>query len=160
MGDNTRSNWTEERIETLKKLWTDGLAASQIAAELGGITRNAVIGKTHRLGLPQRVVAPQPKPWIEARVHERTWQRWKRKAAQRAVPAVVKPVTGSAINSAINSAISANPVTLLELCWHHCRWPVEAPGKPMMYCGAAACAGSSWCAQHYRDAHVQRGRAA
>ncbi len=47
-------NWTDERIELLKKLWTDGLSASQIAGELGGITRNAVIGKAHRLGLPGR----------------------------------------------------------------------------------------------------------
>ena len=38
-------SWTDERVETLKKLWTDGLSASQIAAELGGVTRNAVIGK-------------------------------------------------------------------------------------------------------------------
>ena len=43
--------WTDERVELLKKLWADGLSASQIAAELGGITRNAVIGKVHRLGL-------------------------------------------------------------------------------------------------------------
>ena len=47
-------NWTDERVELLKKLWSDGLSASQIAAELGGITRNAVIGKVHRLGLSGR----------------------------------------------------------------------------------------------------------
>src|SRR6476661_1571500 len=46
--------WNEERVELLKKLWTEGLSASQIAAELGGITRNAVIGKVHRLGLSGR----------------------------------------------------------------------------------------------------------
>jgi GcrA cell cycle regulator len=47
--------WTEERVERLKKLWSDGLSASQIAAELGGgVTRNAVIGKVHRLGLRGR----------------------------------------------------------------------------------------------------------
>ena len=46
-------SWTDERVELLKKLWSDGLSASQIAAELGGITRNAVIGKVHRLKLPQ-----------------------------------------------------------------------------------------------------------
>ena len=50
--------WTDERVETLKKLWTDGLSASQIAAELGGITRNAVIGKVHRLGLSGRAKSP------------------------------------------------------------------------------------------------------
>jgi len=50
--------WTEERVELLKKLWADGLSASQIAAELGGITRNAVIGKVHRLGLSGRAKSP------------------------------------------------------------------------------------------------------
>src|ERR1700682_6193691 len=57
--------WTDERVETLKKLWTDGLSASQIAAELGGITRNAVIGKVHRLGLSGRAKSPSsaaPRP--------------------------------------------------------------------------------------------------
>jgi GcrA cell cycle regulator len=43
--------WTEERVELLKKLWADGLSASQIAGRLGEVTRNAVIGKVHRLGL-------------------------------------------------------------------------------------------------------------
>ena len=47
-------NWTDERVELLKKLWSDGLSASQIAAELGNVTRNAVIGKVHRLGLSGR----------------------------------------------------------------------------------------------------------
>ena len=57
--------WTDERVEQLKKLWSDGLSASQIAAELGGITRNAVIGKVHRLGLSGRTKAPSsstPRP--------------------------------------------------------------------------------------------------
>ena len=51
-------SWTDERIELLKKLWTDGLSASQIAGELGMVTRNAVIGKVHRLGLAGRAKAP------------------------------------------------------------------------------------------------------
>ncbi len=48
-------SWTDERVETLKKMWTEGQSASQIAKELGGVTRNAVIGKVHRLGLSNRV---------------------------------------------------------------------------------------------------------
>ena len=48
-------SWTDERVETLKKMWSDGQSASQIAKELGGVTRNAVIGKVHRLGLSNRV---------------------------------------------------------------------------------------------------------
>jgi GcrA cell cycle regulator len=64
--------WTDERVEMLKKLWTDGLSASQIAAELGGITRNAVIGKVHRLGLSGRAKSPSsaaPRP-RKARQHQ------------------------------------------------------------------------------------------
>src|SRR5262247_872403 len=59
------ASWTDERVELLKKLWSDGLSASQIAAELGGITRNAVIGKVHRLGLSGRAKSPSaavPRP--------------------------------------------------------------------------------------------------
>src|SRR5271170_5386889 len=52
--------WTDERVETLKKLWLDGLSASQIAKQLGGVTRNAVIGKVHRLGLSGRATPSQP----------------------------------------------------------------------------------------------------
>ena len=47
-------NWTDERVEKLKRLWSEGLSASQIAAQLGGVSRNAVIGKAHRLGLKSR----------------------------------------------------------------------------------------------------------
>src|SRR5262252_3759409 len=52
--------WTEERVALLKKLWLEGLSASQIAKQLGGVTRNAVIGKVHRLGLSGRATPSQP----------------------------------------------------------------------------------------------------
>src|SRR3954465_4462119 len=57
--------WSDDRVEQLKKLWESGLSASQIAAELGSVTRNAVIGKVHRLGLSGRAKAPSsaaPRP--------------------------------------------------------------------------------------------------
>lgn len=53
-------SWTDERVETLKKMWAEGKSASQIAKELGGVTRNAVIGKVHRLGLSNRTPAAKP----------------------------------------------------------------------------------------------------
>ena len=56
-----RSGWTPERIETLSRLWNDGLSASQIAGKLGEVTRNAVIGKVHRLGLPLRGKTGRPR---------------------------------------------------------------------------------------------------
>lgn len=73
-------SWTDERVELLKKMWGEGQSASQIAKELGGVTRNAVIGKVHRLGLsnrstgaspakaePKEKPAPAPKPKAEAK---------------------------------------------------------------------------------------------
>src|SRR5882672_2605604 len=66
-------NWTDERVELLKKLWDDGYSASQIAAELGYITRNSVIGKIHRLGLSGRVKNPPgvtPRPRKAGRSHQ------------------------------------------------------------------------------------------
>jgi GcrA cell cycle regulator len=72
-------SWTEERIERLKKMWHDGATASQIADELGGVSRNAVIGKAHRLGLEQR---PSPvKPGEEK----------EKKAAAATAPAAAAP---------------------------------------------------------------------
>ncbi|KHA53301.1 GcrA family cell cycle regulator [Sulfitobacter geojensis] len=71
-------SWTDERVETLKKMWGEGQSASQIAKELGGVTRNAVIGKVHRLGLSNRTTTgaaakpdakpkakPAPKPEVK-----------------------------------------------------------------------------------------------
>ncbi|AMY68442.1 GcrA family cell cycle regulator [Frigidibacter mobilis] len=80
-------SWTDERVETLKKMWAEGQSASQIAKELGGVTRNAVIGKVHRLGLSNRVggpAAPEPKPAAPARPAEPA-------AAPRAEAAAPRP---------------------------------------------------------------------
>ena len=55
-------SWTDERVETLKRMWSEGQSASAIAKELGGVTRNAVIGKVHRLGLSNRNDEPEPAP--------------------------------------------------------------------------------------------------
>ena len=60
-------SWTEERIERLKRMWHDGATASQIADELGGVSRNAVIGKAHRLGLEQRPSPVKPGEEKEAK---------------------------------------------------------------------------------------------
>ncbi|GAA4216423.1 GcrA cell cycle regulator [Sagittula marina] len=61
-------SWTDERVELLKKMWSEGQSASTIAKELGGVTRNAVIGKVHRLGLSNRAgAAPAPAPAAEVK---------------------------------------------------------------------------------------------
>ena len=59
-------SWTYERVEKLKQLWEEGLTASRIAAELGEVTRNAVIGKAHRLGLSGRMASKKSNvEWVE-----------------------------------------------------------------------------------------------
>ena len=88
-------SWTEERIERLKKMWHDGATASQIADELGGVSRNAVIGKAHRLGLEQR---PSPvKPGEE-------------KESRKAAPAA-KPTPKAEAPSTRSAPASATPAT-------------------------------------------------
>jgi GcrA cell cycle regulator len=96
-------SWTDERVETLKRMWQEGQSASQIAKELGGVTRNAVIGKVHRLGLSNRVggkdeeeaapVAAAAAPRAEAARPAEPPRSEPRPAAERPVPAA--PVTAT-----------------------------------------------------------------
>ena len=78
-------SWTDERIATLTKMWESGATASQIADELGGVSRNAVIGKAHRLGLkarPSPVKANEPKPTPRKEAEARTAPKPKAKAPE------------------------------------------------------------------------------
>src|SRR3990170_2817066 len=72
-------NWTDERVELLRKLWSEGLSASQIAAQLGSVTRNAVIGKVHRLKLSSRgrttAAAPRQKKTSQGAVGSKVASR-------------------------------------------------------------------------------------
>ncbi len=85
-------SWTDERIATLKKMWEGGSTASQIAEELGGVSRNAVIGKAHRLGLKSR---PSP---VKAKPKKKTAPKKKaatRTAARKTAPARTPPKTAA-----------------------------------------------------------------
>ena len=94
-------SWTEERIERLKKMWHDGATASQIADELGGVSRNAVIGKAHRLGLEQR---PSPvKPGDEKEAQKAA------KAAPKAEPSKPAPAAPAAAAPAGAPPITSSP---------------------------------------------------
>ncbi len=96
-------SWTDERIERLKKMWTDGATASQIADELGGVSRNAVIGKAHRLGLEQR---PSPvKPGDE----EKTKKPAPVAAAPRPLTPKVEPPRPAPVAAAPQQAAPAAP---------------------------------------------------
>jgi len=96
-------SWTDERVELLKKMWAEGQSASQIAKELGGVTRNAVIGKVHRLGLSNRAgsnasaateakAAPKPKAEAKPKPVPKPAPAPKAEPAPKPVPATSAPV--------------------------------------------------------------------
>ncbi|MDV3455473.1 GcrA family cell cycle regulator [Sphingomonas sp. HF-S4] len=103
-------SWTEERIDTLKKMWDSGLTATQIAEELGGVSRNAVIGKAHRLGLQSR---PSPVKPNEP------------KAAAAAEPAAPKPAPAAPAPKA-PAPVAAAP-----------RAPAAEPAEPVASAAAS-----------------------
>ncbi len=84
-------SWTDERVELLKKMWGEGQSASQIAKELGGVTRNAVIGKVHRLGLSNRTTGGSSKAAAEPKEKPAPKAAAKPKAQPKTEPA--RPVT-------------------------------------------------------------------
>ena len=85
-------SWTDERVELLKKLWSDGLSASQIAGELGGITRNAVIGKVHRLGLSGRAKSASSAFTASAQdPHRHAHAAYRTRARSAAIPRLRMP---------------------------------------------------------------------
>lgn len=153
--------WSDERVEQLKKLWEAGLSASQIAAELGNVTRNAVIGKVHRLGLSGRAKSPSssvPRPR-------------KARPAQH-IMRISRPVSrgNTALAHAFEMEVEADPIAidnvvpmsqrknLLELTEDTCHWPVGDPGSADFYfCGGKSLTGLPYCGHHSRIAYQPAG---
>lgn len=112
-------SWTDERVETLKRMWTEGQSASAIAKELGGVTRNAVIGKVHRLGLSNRndepEAAPAPAPAPEP-VAEKKAERRPAPAAPAArpdpqpEPAPAQPVEEEPVSQPVFTPVPRRPI--------------------------------------------------
>lgn len=150
-------NWTDERVELLKKLWADGLSASQIAAELGGITRNAVIGKVHRLGLSGRAKSPSsaaPRPRKPRHSH---MVRVRPAMRGNTALAYAYDMEAEAEPEVIDNIIPIGQRrSLLELNESTCRWPIGDPAGPdFFFCGGAPVAGHPYCGYHVRVAYQQ-----
>lgn len=151
-------SWTDERVETLKKLWNDGLSASQIAAELGGVTRNAVIGKVHRLGLsgrakPARSSAPKTRtPRQPGSVHRKT-RVVTATRGNTAIKAELQPEVASSPAPVIELPPVSRRLSIANLTERTCRWPIGDPSSDdFHFCGNDAEAGSPYCSYHSRIA--------
>lgn len=130
----TSSGWTDDRVQTLIRLWNAGLSASQIARALaGGLSRNAVIGKAHRLGL-----SPRGKPSLpDAGVHQRI------KARRRAQPSF-----GTYAAPAADPPGPRGSATVLSVRLGQCRWPIGDPrAGDFSLCGGPVARGA-YCAGH------------
>jgi GcrA cell cycle regulator len=141
--------WTDERVELLKKLWQDGLSASQIAKQLGGVTRNAVIGKVHRLGLsgratpskPARTVFKAPRPARPV------------SAAPSAPRRIAEPVMQPAPAPVRYVDETPGMATVLTLGAHMCKWPIGDPAMDnFTFCGRRSGDGP-YCHEHSQVAY-------
>jgi GcrA cell cycle regulator len=128
-------SWTDERVLMLKKMWTEGRTAAEIAKSLGGgFTRNAVIGKAHRLKLSSRLspITPVVRKTSEAANTQ------VRPPVQRARPAPVPART-----------IVTKGIKLIDLKERMCRWPLGDPKDPEFnFCGCNTMNGLPYCADH------------
>ena len=136
-------DWSDERIEALTKLWREGLSASQVARQLGGISRSAVIGKVHRLGIAGRDAPSRPhalvgRPASRPRASAGGTRRPAAPRAPRLV--VVQP----------RVAFEATPTaTIHTLTAHGCRWPIGEPDEAGFgFCGRLREGPGSYCAGH------------
>lgn len=169
-------SWTDERVETLKTMWGEGKSASQIAKELGGVTRNAVIGKVHRLGLSNRAspatkAAPKEMP-AEKAAAPKPAPRAPAEEKVEPAPQVTKPpmplrkpiikagqplppqpsaneVSPEALANVKAVEKTAKRLTLMELTERTCKWPVGDPATDdFWFCGHAVQAGKPYCEAH------------
>lgn len=155
-------SWTDERVEILRKLWAEGLSASQIANRLGGVTRNAVIGKVHRLGLSgrtttSRVKTPRPRRRTAQRNGGggqtfRTHGNVALKAYYEADPdAEAQPAPATVEELVIPVAERASILSLKESM---CRWPIGDPGEEdFHFCGRNSDQGNPYCEFHAQVAY-------
>jgi len=138
--------WTDARVDILTRLWRSGLCASQIARSLGGVTRNAVIGKAHRLGLSGRAT-PRPARPVRA---TRAPARLPRSRIRAEMPRSAGATRMAELEISEVGAIS----DLAALAADACRWPIGDPRAANFgFCGSAANGAGPYCETHSRRAH-------
>ena len=135
--------WTEERIAVLRRLRAEGLSAGQIASQMDGVSRNAVIGKLHRMNRPEEGGPATGRPG-------------KAKPAATPQPAAIDGQGPAPARSAALAVLAEEPglATFSTLEAHMCRWPIGDPmADDFSFCGQALALGRPYCAQHARAAY-------
>lgn len=166
--------WTDDRVEILKTMWMEGKSASQIAKELGGVTRNAVIGKVHRLGLSNRATPSKAKAngATKAKTAAKTKAPSKPKSAvnissaskavtippRKPIITAGQPLPPQPSNSEISEEALAKVATvekkakklsLMELTERTCKWPIGDPAtEDFWFCGLNVESGKPYCEAH------------
>ena len=159
--------WTDDRVATLTKLWADGLSASQIAKQLGGVTRNAVIGKVHRLGLSGRAKPSSPARKAAARKRAASSASRARTASKSKPKAVRAPSVPRAPRVVAKAPVPPPPppleakpmsngefATIMTITEHMCKWPIGDPGADnFRFCGRKTDPEEPYCLAHSRVAY-------
>ncbi len=143
-------SWTEEKVESLKKLWGSGKTASQIAEIIGGIARNAVIGKAHRLNLSAKIktrTATSNKN-VNNTINEKNIQAAKRGRKSKFKSLIIE-----------KDFEPENPKQLEELDENSCKWPIGHPDEKSFYfCGRSSLKDFSYCKLHLLYAYQPKGK--
>ena len=142
-------NWNEEKVAKLKELWGKGSTASQIASIIGGISRNAVIGKAHRLNLSSKI---KNRPSISNQSSNNSYEER-------------TPIQKRGRKSKFQSLIiekdfePENPKQLEGLDENSCKWPVGHPEEKNFYfCGRSSLKDFSYCKLHLLYAYQPKGK--
>lgn len=143
--------WTPAQVERLRALWQEGLSASQISDRIGGLSRNAVIGKLHRLGL-SRGDNPKPRLAVGGRKAARLYRKKGRKmraakaSGARRVSAPV-PQADAYVPPIMSETAPPNATALVDCRSDQCRWPYG--DTEFVFCPEEQIPGSSYCAGHH-----------
>jgi len=157
--------WTEQKIQMLKEMWGNH-SASEIAEQIGGLTRNAVIGKAHRLKLSIQKSSETPGAGLQCATGGMSSITSGRKRILRHLPVAASQVSPASMRTiptakyifrsleGIGGGVRSEGIAMTKAGERHCRWPVGEPRSPdFRFCGCSAQEGLPYCVDHARIAY-------
>lgn len=147
---NINPTWTDARIERMTVLWHEGKSATEIAIIIGGLSRNAVVGKLNRLGL-KRAVKNRP----AASIGRPRPGKSPKDVCETEKP---RPAAVETPRPVVSSVIKPEPLnfSLFDLAQNDCRFPVSGEKAGTLFCGHNVAQGSTYCTYHARVAYIPR----